>query len=291
MSSFPQNNRTYQILDAAVRGGYSVGAYNCYNEDGVIAVIRAAEALKSPAIIQVFPWTLRFQGPHFVRYVIEAAHAASVPIAVHLDHCIEQDDLELALDLPVPFDSIMVDASIHEPAENIRRCKAVVQKANAKGIAIEAEMGRIEGGEDGLPTVDLDTILTQPEDAANFVRETGVQFLAPSFGNVHGNYGPGGPDAFWRRSLLMEVHKAIPEVPFALHGTHGVSDNDFRDMRKYGMLKINLNRTVRDEYTQFIADNSGSLELTVLKMKAVEVYQKSIERVMKDVVYSAGKAL
>lgn len=170
-----------------------------YNEDGVIAVIRAAEALKSPAIIQLFPWTLKFQGSHFVRYVIEAAHAAKVPIAVHLDHCIEQDDVEVALELPL--DSIMVDASIHEPAENIRRCKDVVKRANAKNIAIEAEMGRIEGGEDGLPTVDLDTILTQPEDAFNFVRETGVQFLAPSFGNVHGNYGPGGPEAFWRQSL------------------------------------------------------------------------------------------
>ncbi|KAF4968465.1 hypothetical protein FSARC_4159 [Fusarium sarcochroum] len=289
MASFPQNNRTYQILDAAAKGGYAVGAYNCYNEDGVIAVIRAAEALNSPAIIQLFPWTLKFQGPHFVRYVIEAAHAAKVPIAVHLDHCIEQDDVETALELP--FDSIMIDASIHEPAENIRRCKDVVQRANARNIAIEAEMGRIEGGEDGLPTVDLDTILTQPEDALNFVRETGVQFLAPSFGNVHGNYGPGGPEAFWRQSLLMDIHKSISDTPLVLHGTHGVSDDQFRDMRKHGMIKINVNRTVRDEYTQFVADNAGKLELTVLKMKAVEVYQKSIERVMKDVFYSSGKAL
>ncbi|KAF5027035.1 hypothetical protein F66182_911 [Fusarium sp. NRRL 66182] len=289
MASFPQNNRTCQILDAAAKGGYAVGAYNCYNEDGVIAVIRAAEALDSPAVIQLFPWTLTFQGPHFVRYVIEAAHAAKVPIAVHLDHCVEQDDIETALELP--FDSIMIDASIHEPAENIRRCRDVVQRANASNIAVEAEMGRIEGGEDGLPTVDLGTILTQPEDALHFVRETGVQFLAPSFGNVHGNYGHGGPEAFWKQSLLMRIHESIPDTPLVLHGTKGVSDEQFRDMRKHGMIKINVNRTVRDEYTQFLADNAGKLELTVLKMKAVEVYQKSIERVMKDVFNSAGKAL
>ena len=75
-----------------------------------MAVIRAAENKKSPAIIQLFPWTLHFQWGHFVKFVIEYAHSASVPIAVHLDHCIQLSDVELALPLPVPFNSIMVDA-------------------------------------------------------------------------------------------------------------------------------------------------------------------------------------
>lgn len=162
-------------------------------------MIRAAEAVRSPAIIQLFPWTVKFQGPHFIRYVIEAAHAASVPIAVHLDHCIEESDIQEALELP--FDSIMVDASVHDAGENIRQVKEITKVANAKGIAIEAEMGRIEGGEDGLPSVDLDAVLTQPADAKRFIDETGVQFLAPSFGNVHGGYGPKGPEAIWRTDL------------------------------------------------------------------------------------------
>ncbi|KAI0151883.1 aldolase [Hypoxylon sp. NC0597] len=288
MEPFPRNNRTFQILDGASKGGYSVGAYNCYNDDGVIAVIRAAERCRSPAIIQVFPWTIRFQGPHFVRYVIEAAHSASVPIAVHLDHCIEPDDVKTALNLP--FDSVMIDASTLEPQENIRKCKEIVQIANAKGVAIEAEMGRIEGGEDGLPNVDMETILTQPSLAKAFVQETGVQFLAPAFGNIHGKYRPGGPEASWRLDLLMDVHHAIPHIPLVLHGTHGVSDELFRKARKYGILKINLNRTVRDEYTDFVAKNAGKLELTTLKMQGVDIYAKSIERVMRHVLGSAGKA-
>lgn len=162
-------------------------------------MIRAAEASRSPAIIQVFPWTIRFQGPHFIRFVVEAAHAASVPIAVHLDHCIEAADVEVALELP--FDSIMVDASIHDPEENIKQCQAIVKRANAKGISIEAEMGRIEGGEDGLPTVDLDSVMTKPGEAGDFVARTGVQFLAPSFGNIHGKYPPGGPEQCWNLPL------------------------------------------------------------------------------------------
>ncbi|KAK7749317.1 hypothetical protein SLS62_008286 [Diatrype stigma] len=217
MSSFPQNNRTFQILDAAQKGAYAVGAFNCYNDDGVIAVIAAAERCNSPAIIQLFPWTLHFQGPHFVQYVVGAAHAARVPIAVHLDHCVDPEDVRTALDLP--FDSIMVDASTLEPEANVRQCREIVCVANARGVAVEAEMGRIEGGEDGLPTVDMEAVLTRPERARAFVEETGVQFLAPAFGNVHGKYGPGGPEASWRLQLLMDVHNAIPETPLVLHGS------------------------------------------------------------------------
>lgn len=136
-----------------------------------------------------------------MQYVVGAARAAKVPIAVHLDHCVEPEDVRTALDLPVPFDSIMVDASTREPEANVEQCREIVRLANARGIAIEAEMGRIEGGEDGLPTVDIEAVLTRPERAREFVEETGVQFLAPAFGNVHGKYGPGGPDASWRLPL------------------------------------------------------------------------------------------
>ena len=167
-------------------------SYNC---DGVMAVIRAAEAKRSPAIIQLFPWTLHFQGPEYVRYVVNSAHAASVPIAVHLDHCIKPEDVELALTLP--FDSVMIDGSIMEEAENVAICARNIKRAHELGISIEVEMGRIEGGEDGLPNVDLGTIFTNPEDAKRFMEETGADFLAPSFGNIHGGYGPGGAEKSW----------------------------------------------------------------------------------------------
>lgn len=160
-----------------------------------MAVIKAAENRRSPAIIQLFPWTMHFQGSHFIRYVVDCAHDACVPIAVHLDHCIIHSDVELALTLP--FDSIMVDASTLKEEENIAYCKDIVRRAEKLGITVEAEIGRIEGGEDGLPNVDMETILTKPEDAESFVRRTGVHFLAPSFGNVHGSYGPGGPEKAW----------------------------------------------------------------------------------------------
>jgi len=212
-AQFPQSNQTYKILHDAAKGGYAVGAVNwysvrkarrtsrqlttsSYNDDAVMAVIRAAERKRSPAIIQLFPWSLHFQGRHYIEFVVKAAHAASVPIAVHLDHCIKDSDVQLALELP--FDSIMVDASTQEGEENQAYCAEIVQKASARGISIEAEMGRIQGGEDGLANVDMEAIYTTPEEAQAFIQATGIHFLAPSFGNVHGPYPPGGAEKYWQ---------------------------------------------------------------------------------------------
>lgn len=167
----------------------------------MLAVIRAAERKKSPAIIQLFPWTLRFQGPEFVKYVVNAAHSASVPIAVHLDHCIMQDDIDLALTMP--FDSIMIDASTLDEAENVALCARNIQRAVKVGMTVEVEMGRIEGGEDGLPQVDQGAILTKPLEASEFMARTGAHFLAPSFGNIHGSYPNGGAEKSWDLSLYV----------------------------------------------------------------------------------------
>ncbi|GFN21284.1 class II fructose-bisphosphate aldolase [Aspergillus tubingensis] len=284
---FPASNLTWRILRHAQQHNYAVGAYNCYNTDGVMAVIRAAERKRSAAIIQLFPWTMHFQGLDFIRYVVHAAHGATVPIAVHLDHCIKPDDVELALTLP--FDSIMVDASTLDEEANIEYCKEIVAKARAVNITIEAEMGRIEGGEDGLPTVDMDAVLTRPEEAEDFVRRTGVHYLAPSFGNIHGGYPEGGAEKSWDLPRLASIGKLIAsQTPIALHGTHPVSDELFQRTIPYGVRKINLNRTVRDDYTRFIAENAGSMELTVLSMQGVEVYAQSVERMM-DVLGSSGR--
>jgi fructose-bisphosphate aldolase class II len=103
-----------------------------YNSDGIMAVMKSAERQRCAAIIQLFPWTMHFQGPESIRYVVNTAHAAAVPAAVHLAYCIKAQDAELALTLP--FDSIMVDASTADEESNIRFCKSIVQRAQALNI-------------------------------------------------------------------------------------------------------------------------------------------------------------
>ncbi|KAF2182379.1 fructose-bisphosphate aldolase [Zopfia rhizophila CBS 207.26] len=261
--SFPENNRTWQILKHASENNYAVGGYCVYNTDGVLAVIKAVEQKSSPTIIQLFPWSMHFQGAHFVRYVVEAAHAATVPIAVHLDQCIKESDVNLALTLP--FDSIMIDASNADTEASISFCKRIREQAQALGIAVEVELSRIEGGEDGVPAVEIQ----------------GVHLLAPSFGNVHGIYPGGDAENCWQLDRLRAISKSVGDRTFlALHGTRTVSNELLLQAVSCGVRKVNLNRTVRDGYTQFIAENSGQLELTTLKEKAVEVYARDIADMM-----------
>ena len=179
-----------------------------YNADGVLAVVRAAERCRSPALIQFFPWTMHFHGPAFIKFAAQVAHSASVPIAVHLDHCLKPEDADMALECD--FDSIMVDGSMFEEEENIAYVKSVVDRAKERGITVEAELGRIEGGEDGLPTINLEAVWTDPQKAKTFAEKTGVHFLAPSFGNVHGPYPPGGAEKHWQLDRLAEPRHHVP---------------------------------------------------------------------------------
>lgn len=120
-----------------------------------------------------------------VRAAADAASRSSVPVAIHLDHAQDEEMIRYAAD-NLPFDSIMVDMSHHEKEENLAKTKELVDYCHARGIATEAEPGRIEGGEDGIAdTVDLEGMLTTPEEVEEFIA-TGVDFLAPAFGNVHG---------------------------------------------------------------------------------------------------------
>ena len=145
-------------------------------------------------MILLFPWAIHYASSHLVNFAASVAHSASIPIALHLDHAASAEDIRFAADLGTEkgFDSIMVDMSHHEKAENLRLTKELTTYCHERGLAVEAEPGRIEGGEDGLQgTDDLEGMMTTAEDVEEFVG-TGIDFLAPAFGNVHGEYGPRG---------------------------------------------------------------------------------------------------
>ena len=164
----------------------------------ILACVRAAEKKRSPLILQMFPWAITFSDGLLVHAAAIAANQASVPISVHLDHAQDENLIRKAADT-LPFDSIMVDMSHHEREENLAKTKELVAYCHERGIATEAEPGRIEGGEDGIAdTAELEGIKTTPEDIEDFAA-TGVDFLAPAFGNIHGEYGPKGPQLDFER--------------------------------------------------------------------------------------------
>ena len=148
MISKVQANKTLDILHAAAKDSYGVLAAIAYNVEHITAFVRAAEAARSPLIIQVFPSTLK-QLPSLVWAASAAARSASVPISLHLDHAQDENQIrQVARDLP--FDSIMVDMSHYEHHENLQKTKELAVLCHDRGIAVEAESGRINGGEDGI---------------------------------------------------------------------------------------------------------------------------------------------
>jgi fructose-bisphosphate aldolase class II len=188
----PTKNKTWQILKAAEDGGYGVQAPIAYNIEHILAFIKAAEVKRSPLIIQVFPWAITFSDGLLVHAAALAAKKATVPVAIHLDHAQDEALIRKAAG-ELPFDSIMVDMSHYEMDENLAKTKTLVKYCHDRGISTEAEPGRIEGGEDGIAdTADLEGALTTEEQVEDFIA-TGIDFLAPAFGNVHGEYGKRGP--------------------------------------------------------------------------------------------------
>lgn len=187
-------NPSIQILKAAEEGKYGVLATIAYNIEHILGMVRAAEFARSPLIIQFFPWAITFSDGLLIRTAAEAASRSNVPIAIHLDHAQDEAIIRRAADT-LPFDSIMVDMSHYDKEENLAITSELVKYCHERGIAAEAEPGRIEGGEDGvMDTEGVKGSMTTADEVTGFVA-TGVDSLAPAIGNIHGEspYGLAGP--------------------------------------------------------------------------------------------------
>ncbi|KAJ5558224.1 Ketose-bisphosphate aldolase class-II [Penicillium sp. DV-2018c] len=268
-----QDNRALRILDHAVENHYGVPAMCCYNVEGILATVRAAEAKRSPAMILLFPWAIHYADGLLLHAAAEAARKATVPVTVHMDHAQTPEIIRYAADLG-GFDSIMVDMSHYEKAENLALTRELVTYCNERGIATEAEPGRIEGGEDGVAdTADLEGLLTTPEESREFV-DTGIDWLAPAFGNVHG-----GIQLEYER--LRSINEAVgKEVRLVLHGADPFTEEIFQKCIDCGVSKVNINKVLNNEYLRVQAEKAGKVPLTTLLEEATNAMQKAVEGCM-----------
>ncbi|PBP18907.1 fructose-bisphosphate aldolase [Diplocarpon rosae] len=279
------NNKSSAILDAAERGGYGVIAYNL---EEIIATCRAAEATSSPAMVLLFPWAMQQFGSILVNMAADACRSARVPVSLHLDHC--QDVALVRYAAMLPFDSIMVDMSHYEKAENLRLTRELTAYCHERGIATEAEPGRIEGGEDGVKdTAALEGIMTTPEQAQEFL-DTGIDYLAPAFGNVHGAYSSQGPRAHLQFERLEAVQQATKgKVRLVLHGSGSFTEDVYRDCIQRGISKINVNAQLVEPWREMMKTRTEFTPLTRLVEDSIDVFQAEVEKLMK-MVGSCGKA-
>ena len=281
--SWQISNKHLQLLRQAEDGGYGVIAAIAYNLEQIVGLVQAANKAKSPLILQFFPWALEFGDGILIKVASQAARSAKVPISIHLDHCQRPELVKKAADMGL-FDSIMVDMSHYDKDENLRRTKELVAYCNDRQIATEAEPGRIEGGEDGVvDTEALEGMKTTPEEIDDFIA-TGVDALAPAFGNVHGEYGPDGPHLDFDRSefvielnitdkwsRLIDIRSRVAKrVCVVLHGTNGFQPALLQKCIAAGVTKVNVNRLVLDTYYDHLHANAGKMPHTQLLEEGVQ---------------------
>ncbi|GKT75028.1 fructose-bisphosphate aldolase protein [Colletotrichum tofieldiae] len=282
------NNRTIQILRKAEKERYGVIAAIAYNLEQIHGLVTAAVEARSPLIIQFFPWAVTFADGLLVRAAKDAVSRASVPISIHLDHAQDEKIIQHAAD-NLPFDSIMVDMSHYEKKENLEKTAKWVRYCHERGIATEAEPGRIEGAEDGvMDTAGLEANKTTPEEIAEFIA-TGVDSLAPAFGNVHGEYGEQGPQLDFER--LEKIRLQISgRVRLALHGTNGFPPDLMKQCIAAGATKINVNKLVLDGYYTHLKSQVTQLPHTQLIEEGTSEVIRQTKEWM-EICGSAGKAL
>ncbi|KIW28069.1 uncharacterized protein PV07_07753 [Cladophialophora immunda] len=286
-ATWRQSNRHLQILREAEQGQYGVVAAIAYNLEHILGLVQAAEKARSPLIIQFFPWAITFSDGVLIRAAADAAKRGTVPISIHLDHAQDEALIRRAADT-LPFDSIMVDMSHHEKAENLAKTEELVKYCQERGIATEAEPGRIEGSEDGvMDTAGLEGMKTTIEEANEFVA-TGVDALAPAIGNIHGEYGPQGPNLDFDRLEELRAH-LTGKVNIALHGTNGFAPELMKRCIVAGATKINVNKLVLEDYSAHLAANAGRIPQTTLMEQGVQKVVALTTKWM-EICGSAGRA-
>ncbi|MDG6947249.1 MAG: class II fructose-bisphosphate aldolase [Nitrososphaerota archaeon] len=240
------------LLAEAKAGGFAVGSFNVYNLEGALAVVEAAERTRSPAAIQLHSPAVKSGGPPLVALCLAAARGANVPIAVHFDHGSSVGEIEEAL--AIGFTSIMADGSRLPYAENVEFTKKMTTLAHSKKVAVEGELGRLAGTEGDMVVPESEGSMTDPDQAASFVEQTGVDALAVCIGNSHGRSGTKDRLDF---GLLARIRSAVV-VPLVLHGASGVSEPSIRRCIDLGVTKFNVNAELRGAYVSALSQGLHS---------------------------------
>ena len=276
-----------EVLQIAETRSIAIGSFNTPNLEAIQAVVGAAEELELPVIIQFAQchesWIpLDVIGP----IMVQAAKRARVPVCVHLDHGETLDYLEKALELG--FTGIMFDGSTLSYEENLRKTKLAVKMAANTGATVEAElgsMGRRESGSGDATGADDDTkIYTDPEQASVFVKETGIDALACSFGTTHGIYLTKPKLDF---DVVKNVRTLTENIPVVMHGGSGVSKEDYRKAIAAGVRKVNyftyMDKSGGNAADTYLSGLNGDEPrfFSAISMAARDAMKENVKKAMK----------
>lgn len=257
--------RLQTVLEMAEKGGFCIPAFNVYNMETAMGVVAAAEKARAPIIMQIYPRLFKEEAGYYLApVVVAAARKASVPICFHLDH--GPSELETTRALRWGATGIMLDGSTLPLEENIALTKRVADTCRYLQIGVEGELGHI-----GLAKDDGMDEFTRPEDAARFVRETGVACLAVLVGNAHGRYKK-PPKLDIER--IHAIREATGNIPLVLHGGSGIPNDQIRQAIAAGIRKMNIATDVcyafLDSVHEELHDENHSVAVDNFMKKPIE---------------------
>ena len=224
---------TKKMFEKAFEGGYAIGAFNINNMEIIQGVVAAAKAQNSAVILQVSKSALKYAHPKYLKAMVDAAIEET---DLHLDH---GSDFEVCKDcIEYGFTSVMFDGSHLEYEENVAQTKKIVEYAHERGIVVEAELGKLAGVEDEVNVDAAHATYTDPDQAVDFVKRTGVDSLAIAIGTSHGAYKFKGEAKldFDRLATITEKLEAagFHNYPIVLHGASSVDQRCVAMCNEYG---------------------------------------------------------
>ena len=305
---------TKEMFEKSMKEGFAIGAFNVNNMEIIQAIVDAAAENNSPVILQASSSAIKYARINYLMKMIEAAveEHPNVPIAIHLDHGPDFETCKKCVD--AGFTSIMFDGSKYDFEENIRLTKEVVDYAHAHGVVVEAELGKLAGIEDEVNVSADEAKYTDPAQAEEFVRRTGVDSLAIAIGTSHGAYKFKG-EAKLRFDILKEIKERIPNTPIVLHGAStvipelvdtcnnyggnipgakGVPDEILHEASISGVSKINVDTDLRLAMTAGIrkvfVEDPSAFDPRKYLTPARDLVKETVSHKIKNVFGSANKA-
>ncbi len=232
-----------EILQKAKEGNYAVGAFNAINLETTKAIIEAADELRSPVVVQITEKTMNYAGGRAIFNLIKNIgefYAPKVPLGIHLDHGKSFEVIERAVEIGMT--SVMYDGSRKDYPDNLAMTKKIVDYCHGKGVDVQAELGSVPYiGEMSTAEVNWDKYMTDPGQAEEFVKVTGIDALAVAIGNAHDFFKERKTPDYGR---LEMIHKLV-NIPLILHGASDWENGRVVEVIKRGIYCFNIDTAIR----------------------------------------------
>lgn len=276
-----------ELLTIAKENKFAVPAFNIGSLEILRAVMEVAEETNSPVILEIHPLEIEYLTDPFVLTVKEYAHKSKVPVVIHMDH--GSNIYDVMRSIKNGYTSVMIDASNLPYEENVALTKQVVELAHKVNVSVEAEIGTI--GAMNYETEGVDNVLyTDPEQAKDFVKRTGIDCLAVAIGTAHGLY----PKNFTPKlnlELLKILNKEV-NIPLVLHGGSGNPDEEVTASVSLGVSKVNISSDVKSVFFkkchELLNENPNQYEPCDLFPKCIDEAKKVIYHKL-NVLNTIGK--